>query len=115
MILFALVTGKLPFDDENIRKLLTKVKSGVFTMPPYLHRDIQDLISKMLTVNPDERITIEEIKKHPWFNSFPIPQVPPTPLLEPVISSSLFPFSNSPLIAGMVFLTVWNSRTKRLH
>lgn len=83
VILFALVTGKLPFDDENIRKLLTKVKSGVFTMPPYLHRDIQDLISKMLTVNPEERISIEEIKKHPWFNSFPIPQVPPTPLLEP--------------------------------
>jgi BR serine/threonine kinase len=70
VILFALVTGKLPFDDENIRRLLSKVKSGVFSMPSYLPPDLQDLIKRMLTVNPSERISIAEIKEHPWYNSF---------------------------------------------
>ena len=69
VILFALVTGKLPFDDENIRRLLSKVKSGVFNMPGYLPLDLQDLIKRMLTVDPIERISIEEIKKHPWYTS----------------------------------------------
>mmetsp|Transcript_8275 Transcript_8275/g.34751 ORF Transcript_8275/g.34751 Transcript_8275/m.34751 type:complete len:582 (-) Transcript_8275:80-1825(-) len=69
VILFALVSGKLPFDDDNIRRLLAKVKAGAFTMPAYLHKDVQDLINRMLTVDPDERITIEEIKSHPWYAS----------------------------------------------
>ena len=33
IILFALLTGRLPFDDENIRVLLQKVKLGKFVMP----------------------------------------------------------------------------------
>lgn len=69
VILFALVSGKLPFDDDNIRRLLAKVKAGLFTMPAYLHKDVQDLINRMLTVDPAERISIEEIKKHPWYTS----------------------------------------------
>jgi len=69
VILFALVSGKLPFDDENIRVLLRKVKEGVFAMPPFLHRDVRDLISKMLVVDPTKRITVQGVKQHPWFIS----------------------------------------------
>lgn len=69
VILFALVSGKLPFDDDNIRLLLRKVKEGVYAMPPFLHRDIRDLISKMLVVDPARRITIQGIKQHHWFMS----------------------------------------------
>lgn len=64
-----LVQGKLPFDDDDIRKLLGKVKSGVFTMPAFLPKEAQDLISRMLTVDPSKRITITQIKEHPWFLS----------------------------------------------
>jgi serine/threonine protein kinase len=69
VILYALVSGKLPFDDENIRVLLRKVKEGQFVMPPFLHRDIRDLISRMLVVDPTKRITISQIKQHQWFTS----------------------------------------------
>lgn len=79
VILFALLTGKLPFDDENIRTLLAKVKTGVFTMPPYLSAEAQDLISKMLTLDPKKRITIRQIREHPWFiaNHLNVPITPP--------------------------------------
>jgi serine/threonine protein kinase len=71
--------GKLPFDDENIRKLLHKVKSGVFTMPQFLHRDLQDLISKMLTVDPEERISIHQVRQHAWYlRRTPRNQITPT-------------------------------------
>lgn len=58
IILFALLTGRLPFDDENIRTLLAKVKAGKFTMPSELPTDAQDLIRRMLEVDPKLRITV---------------------------------------------------------
>lgn len=69
VILYALLTGNLPFDDENIRKLLQKVKSGLYFMPSSLSEDSQDLIRRMLVVDPEKRITMEEIKNHKWFKS----------------------------------------------
>ena len=38
-------------------------------MPPFLHRDVKDLISKMLVVNPQERMTIKDVKQHVYFLS----------------------------------------------
>lgn len=57
IILFALLTGRLPFDDENIRHLLAKVKTGRFEMPADLPADAKNLINRMLEVDPKLRIT----------------------------------------------------------
>merc|ERR1712137_39407 len=81
VILYALVSGKLPFDNENIRVLLGKVKSGIYTMPAFLPNEIQDLISKMLVVDPKKRITIENIRNHPWYKSNTL-SLQPTPSLQ---------------------------------
>lgn len=75
IILFALLTGHLPFDDENIRKLLLKVQNGKFLMPNNLSSESKDLISKMLKVNPSERITIDAILQHPLLTKYPEPSV----------------------------------------
>ncbi|CAH6722961.1 serine/threonine-protein kinase Gin4p [[Candida] jaroonii] len=73
VILFALLTGRLPFDDENIRDLLLKVQAGSFEMPTDISFEAADLIGKMLTVNPDQRIKTNLILKHPLLNKYPIP------------------------------------------
>ncbi|KAF9930219.1 Serine/threonine-protein kinase brsk1 [Linnemannia zychae] len=67
IILYALLTGHLPFDDENIRQLLSKVKAGKFYMPTDISPGARDLISRMLTVNPKRRITMQGVMMHPWF------------------------------------------------
>lgn len=69
VILYALLAGKLPFDDPSIRTLLAKVKSGHYVMPDF-PAPIQDLISKMLTVDVNNRIKIPQIKEHPAFHMF---------------------------------------------
>lgn len=65
IVLFALLAGHLPFDDENIRDLLQKVMRGRFTMPREFSVEAQDLIWRMLTVDPKARITTEQIWRHP--------------------------------------------------
>jgi len=67
VIFYALMCGSLPFDDDNIPNLFRKIKSGFFYMPSHLTGMAKDLISRMLTVDPLKRITIKEIRQHPWF------------------------------------------------
>ena len=85
VILFALMTSNLPFDDDNIRVLLQKVRRGVFKMPSFLADDVRDLISRMIVVDPHKRITMAGIKAHPWFTGAnspegPLPPVPDSPM-----------------------------------
>ncbi|KAG2357325.1 kinase-like domain-containing protein [Suillus spraguei] len=68
VILFALLTGRLPFDDKNVRILLSKVKAGKYDIPAYIDPQAKDLLTRMLVVDVSRRITIPEIMTHPWFN-----------------------------------------------
>ena len=67
VILYALLCGSLPFDDESIPSLFKKIKAGMYSLPSHLSALTRDLIPRMLVVDPMKRITIAEIKKHPWF------------------------------------------------
>nr|XP_029118485.1 SNF1-related protein kinase catalytic subunit alpha KIN10 isoform X1 [Elaeis guineensis] len=67
VILYALLCGRLPFDDENIPNLHEKIKAGMYTFPLGPCASAKDLISRMLVVDPMKRITIAEIRQHPWF------------------------------------------------
>ena len=67
VILYALLCGSLPFDDESIPNLFKKIKGGIYNLPSHLSPGARDLIARMLLVDPLKRITISEIRTHPWF------------------------------------------------
>ncbi|XP_055923218.1 5'-AMP-activated protein kinase catalytic subunit alpha-2 [Eupeodes corollae] len=67
VILYALLCGTLPFDDEHVPTLFRKIKSGIFPIPEYLNKQVVNLVCQMLQVDPLKRANIEEIKKHDWF------------------------------------------------
>ena len=67
VVLYCMLVGKLPFDDEDIKVLYYNIKSANYFLPPFLSNVSQDLIRRILTTNPKRRITLEEIKKHPFF------------------------------------------------
>ncbi|RYQ85945.1 hypothetical protein Ahy_B10g105591 isoform A [Arachis hypogaea] len=69
VILYALLCGTLPFDDENIPNLFKKIKGGIYTLPSHLSPGARDLIPRMLVVDPMKRMTIPEICQHPWFQA----------------------------------------------
>lgn len=67
VILYVLLVGRLPFDDEHIPSLFAKIAKGHYVVPSYMSRGASSLIKKMLAVNPVHRATIEEIRQDPWF------------------------------------------------
>jgi len=68
VILFAMVVGALPFeDDTSMSSLFNKIKEAKYYMPNYISEDVKDLINRMLQPNPVKRITMKEIKEHPWY------------------------------------------------
>jgi len=67
VILYTLLCGNLPFDDDNIPDLFRKIKNADYTFPSHLSESTRDLISRMLEVDPLKRMTINEIRRHPWF------------------------------------------------
>ncbi|KAG8336890.1 Vesicle-mediated ER to Golgi transport protein [Homalodisca vitripennis] len=73
VILYALLCGTLPFDDEHVPTLFRKIKSGVFPIPEYLHKPVVSLLCHMLQVDPMKRATIEDINVCPthdeWLSS----------------------------------------------
>uniref|UniRef100_A0A673MYH5 Serine/threonine-protein kinase BRSK2-like n=1 Tax=Sinocyclocheilus rhinocerous TaxID=307959 RepID=A0A673MYH5_9TELE len=62
VILFALLVGALPFDDDNLRNLLEKVKLGVFHMPHFIPPDCQNLLRGMIEVNSGNRLTVRQMR-----------------------------------------------------
>lgn len=68
VILFAVVCGYLPFEDPNTSKLYKKIMAGSYELPNFISSEAKDLIKCILNTDPDKRYTIEDIKKHSWFN-----------------------------------------------
>jgi len=66
VILYALLVGALPFDDDNLRQLLEKVKRGVYHIPHFVPPECQSLLRGMIEVNPEKRMTLAEIHRHTW-------------------------------------------------
>uniref|UniRef100_A0AC11CCB3 Protein kinase AMP-activated catalytic subunit alpha 2 n=1 Tax=Ovis aries TaxID=9940 RepID=A0AC11CCB3_SHEEP len=67
VILYALLCGTLPFDDEHVPTLFKKIRGGVFYIPEYLNRSVATLLMHMLQVDPLKRATIKDIREHEWF------------------------------------------------
>mmetsp|Transcript_27383 Transcript_27383/g.71828 ORF Transcript_27383/g.71828 Transcript_27383/m.71828 type:complete len:507 (-) Transcript_27383:150-1670(-) len=67
VILYVLLCGKLPFDDDYVPYLFKKIRGGIFTIPDHVSGDATDLVTSMLRVDPLNRITIDGIREHPWF------------------------------------------------
>ena len=67
VILYVLLAGYLPFQDENVMKMYRRVFKGVYEFPQWFSEDSKSLISKLLVVDPKKRISIPEIMKNPSF------------------------------------------------
>lgn len=70
IILYALVSGRLPFTDDFLPRLQLSVIAGVYPpLPDHCSDKLRDLIESMLTVDVNSRANIDQVLSHPWLNS----------------------------------------------
>lgn len=71
VILFALVCGYLPFEDQNHVELYRKICNAEYEMPTFVSPEVSDLIRGMLTTDPAQRLNLKRIRQHPWYTQIP--------------------------------------------
>ncbi|CAD8077667.1 unnamed protein product [Paramecium sonneborni] len=66
IVLYAMLCGFLPFEDQNTNQLYKKIIAGELTFPKWLSNDAKDLLKNILNTDPKKRFTIPQIKNHKW-------------------------------------------------
>jgi 5'-AMP-activated protein kinase catalytic alpha subunit len=80
VILFAMVTGQLPWTKKNEAELYQQISKAEFTIPKYLSAECTNLISAMMNTDENMRPTCDQILQDPWFSDAEEcrePQIPP--------------------------------------
>ncbi|XP_028782568.1 CBL-interacting serine/threonine-protein kinase 5-like [Neltuma alba] len=67
VILYALLSGYLPFPGENIMKIYKKAFKAEYELPDWISPEAKNLISNLLVADPEKRYSIPDIMKDPWF------------------------------------------------
>jgi serine/threonine protein kinase len=75
VLLYAMITGSVPFKAVTMTELHSCIKKGEFTFPtfehgPQLSEEVKSLIQNLIKVNPLDRFTIPQILVHKWFKDF---------------------------------------------
>ena len=70
VVLFAMLCGYLPFEDEDRSNLYKKIINGKYSIPMHVSNYARELIYQLLEINPKKRITIPQIKKHSWIKYY---------------------------------------------
>ncbi|KAF5891840.1 maternal embryonic leucine zipper kinase, partial [Clarias magur] len=66
VLLFALLCGYLPFDDDNCMVLYRKITKGYYENPRWLSPGSVLLLNQMMQVEPKRRLTVRQLLAHPW-------------------------------------------------
>lgn len=76
ILLFEILVGRTPFQPQNLKdrsqyeKMLHyNILNCKVQYPSDFPPLARDLVQKLLRFNPEERLSIPEIKKHPWFKA----------------------------------------------
>jgi 5'-AMP-activated protein kinase catalytic alpha subunit len=68
VILFAMISGFLPFEDPVTANLYKKILTCEYSVPGWVSENAQNMLRNILDTNPDTRATIQRIRSHSWFN-----------------------------------------------
>ncbi|KAA6391848.1 MAG: putative CBL-interacting protein kinase 8, partial [Streblomastix strix] len=67
VILFVMLAGYLPFEEQTSQELFKKIKAAQYNFPSFFPAGPKPLIQRILVVDPNRRYTLAQIKQDPWF------------------------------------------------
>eukprot|EP01137_Pigoraptor_chileana_P017011 Opistho-2@74453 len=66
VIMFTLITGRMPFNDENQATCLEAILNAKYEVPDTVSADARNLIESILKRRPHERLSLQDIRQHSW-------------------------------------------------
>lgn len=66
VILYAMLTGQLPWTKRNQTQLFQQIRRGEYTIPDFLSYEARNMIKSLMTVNIQDRYTVDEALNDPW-------------------------------------------------
>lgn len=79
-ILYSMLTGRLPFDDQvGAVELYKRMYNNDFCFPESTPADAQKFIRRILTFHPHDRLSLSQMKRHPYFNKYHPEELTPRP------------------------------------
>lgn len=66
-VLYEMLVGMPPFYTDNIKKLYKSIQTATLQIPSVISPDARDLLKRMLNKKPNQRISINQMKQHPFF------------------------------------------------
>ncbi len=68
--LYVMVCGEYPFKGDDVKDFIAHLFNDSFDVPETVTPEFKDLVYKILEKNPNNRLTIEQIKQHKWMHMF---------------------------------------------
>ena len=65
VLTYEFLVGEAPFEDPPAMTECRIVRAD-YKVPKYVSPEARDLIKRLLVLNPEERIALEDVEKHPW-------------------------------------------------
>nr|GMC48911.1 CBL-interacting serine/threonine-protein kinase 5-like [Ipomoea batatas] len=67
VILYVLLAGFLPFQDENVMHMYRKIFKAEYEFPAWFSPETRRMVSKLLMADPGRRATLPAVMRSPWF------------------------------------------------
>ena len=125
VLMFELLTGEVPFKGKDLKSLSGNILSLNILWPRDINPEAKNLIGKILKPEPKERLSLEEMLKHPFFTKHL--NNPVNSLMKPTIIKSkpfvvstdvpeeiIFPIEDSLILAGNSNINMMNINTNTI-
>ena len=66
VVLYVIMAGCLPYDEPSLPALFEHITKAKYEVPGWFSKEVCTTLRKMMTVDPKERITLEELAQDPW-------------------------------------------------
>ena len=70
ILIFEFCSGHPPFESDSQKETIKKIKDLKVNFPYYFSWEVRDLILKLLKKNPKERISLNDVRNHPWIKKY---------------------------------------------
>ncbi|KAF2795902.1 kinase-like protein [Melanomma pulvis-pyrius CBS 109.77] len=65
VLAYEFLVGEAPFEDTQVMTY-RKIARGEYTVPNFVSAEAKDLIKRLLVIDPEKRIPLEDVETHPW-------------------------------------------------